>query len=337
MDLDIIENIFEENKLKNFESQSGLEGIDKANVINRINKRLRTALEVGKLKNNDDAKEFVEKQIVKLDVPKKKKPKANKTGMFKYEWAEDIYKEYAFLGAEINKMKQHSEFNKKLIKKIHFFEKKGKKPSEKEIDKTIAILNSSMDKKDLNDSELLRRKSIEKILDAVISSETETMEFSHKDEETGEEEQRTLIFLMLDASMLSFNETRALKKLFDFEEDPTNNMLLIEGGVVKTVEADPTLIYYEDIARSNIIEIIVDNIHSEGFVYQRTDVAKFINKAKENSEETKAELNRQYNRERDNPESDKFHNKSFFINGVIVLISILIVLILANKLFNIFP
>jgi hypothetical protein len=336
MDLEYITKLYEESKIKNFESKSGLEGVDKANAVTRINKRLRLGIESGRVRDAEQAKEFVNKQIQKLDVKRDKKQKNNKTGMFKYEWAEDIYKENAFLGAEVNKMKEHAHFNKMLVQKINFYEKMGKKPSDEEVEKTVQLLISNMDKENLNESELLRRKSIEEVLNAVITSETETMEFAHTDEETQEEEQRTLIFLKLEASQLSFSEVRSLKKLFDFEEDPTSNMLLIEGGVIRTVEVDPALPYYEDIARTNIIEVIVNNLHNEGFVYQKADAETFIEKAKNNAEETKRELKREFKKEQDKEENIKFYNKPFFMNTVIVVISIAIVGILAYRVFKYF-
>jgi hypothetical protein len=336
MDLEDILKLYEESRIKDFESKSGLEGIDKANVVTRVNKRLRLAIENGNVRDSEQAREFVDKQIQKLDMKKGKKQESNKTGMFKYDWAEDIYKENAFLGAEVNKMKEHAHFNKMLIQKIRFYEKMGKQPSSEDVEKAVQTLLSNMDKENLNESELLRRKSVEQVLNAVITSETETMEFTHTDEETQEEEERTLIFLKLEASQLSFSEVRALKKLFEFEEDPTSNMLLIEGGVVKTVEADPAMPYYEDIARTNIIEMIVDNIHSEGFVYQKADAETFIKKAKNNAEETKRELKRELNKEQNQEEKVKFYNTPFFMNTVIVVISITIVGILAYRVFEYF-
>ena len=300
MELDDILLLYEENKIKDFESHSGLTGLEKANVVNRVNKRLRVAIENDSVNSGVQAKEFVNKQLKKLDVKKNKKSKSNKTGMFKYDWAEDIYKENAFLGAEINKMKEHSRFNKMLIQKIKNYEKMGKKPNDDEVEKTIQSLLSNMDKENLNESEIIRRKSIDQILSAVIASDTETMEFTHDDEESGESEQRTLIFLKLEASKLSFSEVRSLKKLFDFEEDPTSNMLMIEGGIVKTVEADPALTFYEDVARTNIIEVIVDNLHNDGFVYQKSDAESFIKKAKDNAEETRKELQREFTKKKNN-------------------------------------
>jgi hypothetical protein len=334
MELDDILLLYEENKIKDFESHSGLTGLEKANVVNRVNKRLRVAIENDSVNSGVQAKEFVNKQLKKLDVKKNKKSKSNKTGMFKYDWAEDIYKENAFLGAEINKMKEHSRFNKMLIQKIKNYEKMGKKPNDDEVEKTIQSLLSNMDKENLNESEIIRRKSIDQILSAVIASDTETMEFTHDDEESGESEQRTLIFLKLEASKLSFSEVRSLKKLFDFEEDPTSNMLMIEGGIVKTVEADPALTFYEDVARTNIIEVIVDNLHNDGFVYQKSDAESFIKKAKDNAEETRKELQREFTKKK-NKESDMpFYNKPYFINIIIGIISLSIVGILAYKTLN---
>lgn len=334
MDLNDITDLHEKNKIKNFESNSGLEAIEKANVVNRINKRLFLSIENGTVTNSEEAQEYVNKQIKKLDVKKSKKNKSNKTGMFKYEWAEDIYKENAFLGAEINKMKVHSKFNKMLIQKISFYEKQGKEPTEKEVEQMVQTLMNNMDKENLNESEILRRKSIEHILKAVITSETETMEFTDQDEETKEDEQRTLIFLRLEASTLSFIEVRSLKKLFDFEEDPTSNMLLIEGGVVKTVEADPAMPYYEDIARENIVEVIINNLHNEGFVYQKSDAETFLKKAKENAEETKNELKRELNKEQGRQLDSPFYKKPMFMNIVILAISISIIGILAYRVMD---
>ena len=84
MDLEYITKLYEESKIKNFESQSGLEGVDKANAVTRINKRLRLGIESGRVRDAEQAKEFVNKQIQKLDVKRDKKQKNNKTGMFKY-------------------------------------------------------------------------------------------------------------------------------------------------------------------------------------------------------------------------------------------------------------
>ena len=68
MDLEDILKLYEETKIKDFESQSGLEGIDKANVVTRVNKRLRLAIEGGNVRDVEQAREFVSKQIQKLDV-----------------------------------------------------------------------------------------------------------------------------------------------------------------------------------------------------------------------------------------------------------------------------
>lgn len=335
IELDEIQKLYNECKIKNFDSKIGLEGLQKANVVTRVNKRLLTAIEQGKVKTEEEAISFIDKQIAKLDrLPKKKKEKGNSG--FKYGWGEDIYKKYAFLGAELNNMREHSSFNKKLIEKIKFFEKTGVKPHEKEVEKFVQSIMSQMDKENLNESELLRRKSIENVLQAVMESETETLEFSEKNEETGEDEVRTLIFLKLEAQTLSFSEVRALKELFEFEEDPSSNIVLIEAGVVATTENDPGMPYLEDIARSNVISLLVDNLVNHGFIYQKKDAETFVEKAKNNAEETKRELKREFNKEKNKAVEHSFYQKPWFYNVMIGTIAILIVGILSYRIYDYF-
>lgn len=332
--------LYEEVKLKDFESQNELTGLEKGNIVSRVNKRLSIAIKNNKVTTVEEAEEYKNKQIKKLDKKSKKHTKENKTGMFTYEWADDIYKDYAYLGAEINKMDEYSKFNKALINKIKIYEKTGKKPSKDVVENFVSSLNSRMDKEALNDSEILRRKSIENILNSVMESETDTLPYvkENKDIENNDDifEKRTIILLRLDASNLSFSETRALKDLFEFEEDATSNTLFIEGGIVQTGEDDPALIYYEDVARKNIVEFIIEHIKEHGFIYQKNDVQTFLSRAEENCKETERELKSKFNKKEKEIKKIPFYQKNWFLNSIIYGILISIIAIIIYNLMNYF-
>lgn len=224
------EALYESIKVKDFVHRNEMSNLRKGTIIKRANARLMKKMEMlekeGKFIDQDEMIRFVDRQIGKLDTPEKKKKK-RPSQHFNTEWGEDLYRKNAFLGAEVNKMSEYAAVNKAIVTFIQNREKINKKITAEEMDKFLQNQMDRMDKKDLNEAEILRRNSIPEILTA-LRMESKPIALP-VDDGSG----YTLIMLEVAVNKLSYKETRMLRDVFQTEDDASSNTIYLEIGSVK--------------------------------------------------------------------------------------------------------
>lgn len=224
------EEIYESVKVKDFVQRNEMSNLRKGTIVKRANARLMKKMETlesqGKSIDKDEMIQFVDRQIGKLDTPEKRKKK-RPSEHFKTEWGENIYRQNAFLGAEVNKMSEYAKVNKAIVTFIQNREKINKEITKEEINDFMQNQMDKMDKSGLNEAEILRRFSISEIL-KTFRMESKPIALP-VDDGSG----YTLIMLEIGASKLSYKETRMIREVFATEDDGANNTLYIEIGSVK--------------------------------------------------------------------------------------------------------
>lgn len=327
MEEDKIKEVYEQYKIKNFDSKNPINGTQKSLIVRRVNNRLENMLKKSIKEDKEltdfEIKKYIDKQIEKLDKTKKEtKLKRSSSDLFKTEWGEEIYRKNAFLGAELNKLTEYSKVNKKIIRYIHNKEKINKKPSEKEVNQAIERFLSEMDKEGFDDSTILRRKSVKHILEAFLNhSESYSIPYSDEEIESG-----AVVYLKIEANSLSYAEVRILKNIFEHEMDESSNMIMIVAGLVDSPVGTQKVELAEAMILKEVTEIFLEDV--EKYVdYEQDSVSEII---KEMDERTKKQVDSVDLVDKDEKELQRklLWKKRFFNIGIFICIVSIVAIVL---------
>lgn len=272
--------LFNEHYLSNFEARFIENNYIKSKIIQRINNRTKKYI-----KRFDDKKCIVDKtdlyafimtNIYKLDVPPKKVKKKGEK-LFKTDWGEDIYRRYSFLGAEINKNEYFSEINKKIVNYIKINELKNKKPSDNDVEKFIEKVFIENNKTNINEYDILFRKSFIKIIKSVIDYATP---FNYNFYDDKDSKEKISINIKLDLSTLSRKEIKILSSIFEI--NTSQDVSFIEVCNIENINDMETK---EAIAIKEIVTILYNELPNKIKSYDKEKVDKIYNdfiKTKEN-------------------------------------------------------
>lgn len=320
--------LFSEHYLSNFEARYIENNYIKSKIIKRINNRTEKYIkrfdEKKHIVNKDELYKFIMINIYKLDViPKKIKTKGEK--IFKTDWGEDIYRRYSFLGAELNKNEYFSEINKKIVNYIKINELKNKKPTDSDVEKFIEKIFIESNKMNMNEYDLLFRKSFIKIMKSVIDYAT-PFNYNFYDEDSLKE--KISINIKLDLSTLSRQEIKILSSIFEI--NTSQDVSFIE---VCSVENIKEMEIKESIALKEIVSILYNELPNKIKDYNKEEIDKVYNDFIKIKDNEIKELN--YLKNKDIYDKIKSNKKNMKIYSVLIFLPIIIsIFIMIYKLLS---